>query len=559
MLASLSRETKAFFIFLVPVVFWVYWQWGPSRWGSTSTFKPRLSWKPCNGNPTFQCGYLEVPTDYNDPTAGTSRLALTKYPATCAAPDRLGIILTNYGGPGVSGRDASFGTARRIQNMTGNRHDIVSFDQRGLGHSSPHVDCFGSGLKYQMFKTNTVFETTFSVPKDPFSEAGRAEALALEEAQGIVCSQTMGAKALGYMSTTTTIYDMEEISRVMEGEKARINFWGGVRTIVGQYLASILPHKAGRIYIDGVVPADIWTNQHYESQALVRLFLTDSEKTYQLFLTECFKAGPQHCALAKDGDKSPSDIGGRIDDFIDRLQRQPIHVTNHARCSTRLQMPEEWGIYAEMLASAINDKRHLQDHAHYHLSVQGTLLHRRMPKVSSRRDKESFSGWQSRAGDALPYKDGEWPTAERIVDDILVTLKDFPRFGATVPMMEQHGGCQFWPGTGVGPTRFRKTLSTPMLLVANSHDPVTPYAAAKIVLDTMGASARLILQETAGHSYIATMTDCTANLIRRYFVQGIVPTEQETRCPREITNFFTDKRVFGVNPTILKSILGEGM
>jgi hypothetical protein len=82
-----------------------------------------------------------------------------------------------------------------------------------------------------MFKTNTVFETTFSVPKDPFSAAGRAvlieqqkEALALEETQGMMCAQTIGAEALGYMSTTTTIYDMEEISRVMEGEDVLINF-----------------------------------------------------------------------------------------------------------------------------------------------------------------------------------------------------------------------------------------------------------------------------------------------------------------------------------------------
>jgi hypothetical protein len=82
-----------------------------------------------------------------------------------------------------------------------------------------------------MFKTNTVFETTFSVPKDPFSEAGRAilveqqkEALALEETQGALCAQTMGAEALGHMSTTTTIYDMEEISRIMEGDDALINF-----------------------------------------------------------------------------------------------------------------------------------------------------------------------------------------------------------------------------------------------------------------------------------------------------------------------------------------------
>jgi pimeloyl-ACP methyl ester carboxylesterase len=125
----------------------------------------------------------------------------------------------------------SFGIAPRVQHLTGNRHDIISFDQRGLGHSLPKVNCFGSALNYELFLTNTVFETTFSVPKDPFSAAGRAvlieqqkEALALEQIQGTMCAQTVGAEALGHMSTTTTIYDMEEISRVLVGEDALINF-----------------------------------------------------------------------------------------------------------------------------------------------------------------------------------------------------------------------------------------------------------------------------------------------------------------------------------------------
>ncbi|KAF7303656.1 hypothetical protein MIND_00595000 [Mycena indigotica] len=584
MLASLSREAKGL-LTLIPIAFSLYWLWGQSIWTIRSPFKDFTSstgikWRPCFEDPTFHCGYLRVPTDYKDPTAGTSRLALTKYPATCSATDRLGIIITNYGGPGVSGREASFGTARRIQNMTGNRHDIISFDQRGLGHSTPRVDCFGSRLRYQMFKTNTVLETTFSVPKDPFSAEGRAilveqqkEALVLEQAQATLCSQTMGAQALGYMSTTMTVYDMEEISRVLEGEKAPINFWGGsYGTIVGGYLANILPHKAGKIYIDGVVPADIWSNEHYETQALVRLFLTDSEKTYQLFLEECFNAGPKHCALTKAGDSSASVIGKRIDDFIDRLQTQPIQVPNHVRPGyltsggirsslfNALQMPEEWPIYSEMLASAINgtDSSKIMRVIAFPYSEPNPPAD---PEGLVDTGQAELMRLAIACGDALPYQAEQWPTAETIVDQILTTLRAFPRFGATVHLMEQHGGCQFWPGMNVGPTRFRgpwnKTLSTPMLLVANSHDPVTPYAAAKIVHETMGNSSRLILQETAGHSYIGTMTECAASIIRRYFVEGVIPTEPETRCPREITNFFTDERVFGVNPTILKSHLGD--
>ncbi|KAJ7083586.1 hypothetical protein B0H15DRAFT_415297 [Mycena belliarum] len=137
------------------------------------------------------CAYLEyaicsfcvtllssVPTDYRNPFNGRDvQTCAHKVPrhttATCSDSERLGIIITNYGGPGVPDRDASFASGARIQDMTGNRHDIISFDQRGLGHSQPKVNCFGSALKYEQFKTNTVLETTFETCARARRDAGR--------------------------------------------------------------------------------------------------------------------------------------------------------------------------------------------------------------------------------------------------------------------------------------------------------------------------------------------------------------------------------------------------
>ncbi|KAJ7434498.1 hypothetical protein B0H11DRAFT_2296252 [Mycena galericulata] len=569
-------------VFLLPLLCWAYWS--PF---SVLEPSPAIDWKPCREDPSFLCGYFDVPTDYKNPSAGTSKLALTNYPATCPRSERLGVIITNFGGPGVPGRDASFTRAAYIQNVTGNRHDIISFDQRGLGHSIPKVDCFGTAQKYERFKANTVFETTFSVPEDPFSPEGRAvlveqqkQALALEEVQGALCDETMGSEALGYMSTTTTIYDMEEISRVLVGEDALINFWGGsygeLGSIVGAYLGNMLPNKAGKIYIDGLVPADMWANEYYDSQVLLRLLLTDSEKTYQLFLSECFDAGSEYCALRTADDTSVQDIEKRIDDFISRVQAQPMRVDDYtspgyitsggvrSTIFLALQIPEEWGPLVGMLASAINDgdgvplKRFISrgygapappDPEGYTETGQGELL------------RLAIS-----CGDARPYQPGEkGPTAEEIVDNILVTMEKAPRFGATVHLMEQHGGCQYWPGTGVGPPRFtgpfNKTLATPTLIHASTHDAITPYAAAKIVHETMGNSSRLLLQGSIGHAYLAPTTKCSAKVIRSYFVDGVIPDEPETFCPREVDNFFVDQANRGVRSSskYLPSFLGRNV
>ncbi|KAJ7213052.1 hypothetical protein GGX14DRAFT_564097 [Mycena pura] len=585
---KVKRSRLRLGLVILPLLCWIYR--GPFFSLKSFHSQSKIDWRPCHEDSSFLCGYLEVPTDYENPSAGISKLALTNYPATCPKSERLGIIITNFGGPGVPGRQASFASGARIQNVTGNRHDIISFDQRGLGRSTPKVNCFGSALKYQMFKTNTVFETTFSVPKDPFSAAGRAvlveqqkEALALEETQGALCAETIGSDALGYMSTTTTIYDMEEISRVVEGEDAPT-----ARTIVGAYLGNMLPHKAGKIYIDGVVPGDMWSNEHYDSQALLRLFLTDSEKTYQLYLSECFKAGPEHCALSNPEDESLKDIEKRIDDFIDKLQLQPLRLTNYTRPGyltsggtffIALQMPEIWTIYAGMLASAINDSNPAP--------LARMIYHPYSdPSPSPERDGYVETGQEElmrlaiSCGDGLPYAKGEkWPTADEIVDNILVTMEEYPRFGATVHLMEQHGGCHFWPGTGVGPTRFtgpfNKTLATPTLIVANTRqsfllrfpchrerqiatdDPITPYASAKIVKEMMGDSARLLLQGSAGHSYLAPTTDCAAKVISGYFAKGIIPEDPETWCEREVENYFVDNGALQVNPKLVEQVLGK--
>lgn len=163
----------------------------------------------------------------------------TRFRPTLSGADPVAFLspsLAQFGGPGVPGRSALLVIGPRLQALFGNRHDIIAYDQRGLGKTVPKVNCFGTDVAYEHFKANTVLESTLSIPNDPYSPEGRAviieqqkEALALEEAQAGVCREAMG-DALNYMSTTTGVRDMEEISRVLEGEDAKINFVSGSRS-----------------------------------------------------------------------------------------------------------------------------------------------------------------------------------------------------------------------------------------------------------------------------------------------------------------------------------------
>lgn len=61
----------------------------------------KVSWGTCTDfgvnstDSNLQCGYLEVPMDYHDSSAGTARLAVIKYAAT--VPEKKGTIFFNPG------------------------------------------------------------------------------------------------------------------------------------------------------------------------------------------------------------------------------------------------------------------------------------------------------------------------------------------------------------------------------------------------------------------------------------------------------------------------------
>jgi hypothetical protein len=94
-------------------------------------------------------------------------------------------------------------------------------------------------------------------------------------------------------------------------------------------------------------------------------------------------------------------------------------------------MPEQWKIYARMLAGAMNEADGVP------------LLQLIAPKYSDPwlpTDTEGYSYTGQKAlgrlaiscGDAPTYgADEKQPTAEDIVDNILETLRSQPRFGAT--------------------------------------------------------------------------------------------------------------------------------
>lgn len=98
-----------------------------------------LAWSTCPGNQALDCATLNVPMNYGNEQAGEIEIALNRLPALQQPAS--GVLLINGGGPGAS----LYITELVVENevlpeSVLERYDVISFDPRGFGESTP-ISC----------------------------------------------------------------------------------------------------------------------------------------------------------------------------------------------------------------------------------------------------------------------------------------------------------------------------------------------------------------------------------------------------------------------------------
>ncbi|CAN5554192.1 hypothetical protein BH10ACT8_BH10ACT8_17730 [soil metagenome] len=95
----------------------------------------------------FSCGKLSVPVDYAAPADSKIDLFVVKVHWTKqVATARIGSLLVNPGGPGVSGVNLAAGLVSDLGDDVFAHFDLVGFDPRGVGFSAP-LSCISDAQK----------------------------------------------------------------------------------------------------------------------------------------------------------------------------------------------------------------------------------------------------------------------------------------------------------------------------------------------------------------------------------------------------------------------------
>jgi pimeloyl-ACP methyl ester carboxylesterase len=204
--------------------------------GLSRFYGQQVRWSRCQGEDMpedLQCGKVTVPLDYAGPKAGTLDLAVARYRAT---GKKRGSVVLNFGGPGAPGVSELAAGGEDFMRLT-NNYDVVAFDPRGVGRSSP-VSC-GNG-------TDAIVAAT-----GEGAPADRPQAVLAQLKKAVAACEKHSGPVLRHIGTVDAARDMDVIRQAL-GDK-KLNYLGfSYGTRLGAVYAAQFPHKVGRLVLDGV-------------------------------------------------------------------------------------------------------------------------------------------------------------------------------------------------------------------------------------------------------------------------------------------------------------------
>jgi pimeloyl-ACP methyl ester carboxylesterase len=216
---------------------------GSSGTTAVATYEPTSETVECDdvlaGVPTAQCGVLTVPVDRAVPSAGNVTIPYAVVPATAPEPAPDPIIYFS-GGPGFPGRSAAASLVGL--GIGGADRDLIVFDQRGTGASTPSLDCP---------EITELVWTTLGAAADP------ADELALGVDAAAACRARLVAEGvdLNAYDTPTTAADVEDL-RVVLGIESWNLFGASYGTSVAQEVVRQHPERVRTVILDSIVPPD---------------------------------------------------------------------------------------------------------------------------------------------------------------------------------------------------------------------------------------------------------------------------------------------------------------
>ena len=490
--------------------------------GLENFYNQDIDWQDCsNETTTFQCGTVTVPVDYDHPDGKTITIALKKLPALDGDAEH-GSLFLNPGGPGESGIGMVETGAPMFGEELRGSYDIIGFDPRGVGRSTP-ITCWSDEELNQHLtdtkngKSSTLSESISTVML--FSKDSSAqERIDRGASNAARCAKHSEVpELLDHVGTRDVVRDLD-VLRATNGN-ATLNYLGmSYGTYIGALYADLFPGRVGRTVLDSAVDpskrlgGELRAGQVAFSEGVLRQYV-------------------EHCQ-AQDGCPLTGSTGeavAQLAAFVDGLDKNPLtapdsdttintwSATNIIR-ELAVAQPD-WEALTAMLTPAMTNH-------------DGTLMAKAMqgspgllPEMTAEEAARSANAMI--LGDAVVCNDNPdtGATASEWDAQAAAERKAYPFFGGISNAMEAY--CRGWGHRGkTPPQETRAEGSAPILVVGITGDTQTLYSWVQNLTGQLDNN-RLLTVEGYGHGAFNRNT-CARTAITGFLVNGTVPADGAT-------------------------------
>ena len=448
-----------------------------------------LRWDQCG---EFLCSTARAPLDWNEPSADEIELALIRQPAK---EEKVGSLLLNPGGPGVSGYDfvaASIDLA--VTEPVQDRYDIVGFDPRGVGRSTA-VTCM---------EPKELDNVLYGVaPGSRGSNGWITGQNELTHSLGQACLRNTGP-LLANVDTLSAARDLDLLRAVLGEEQ--LDYLGySYGAYLGTIYAGTFPDKVGRLVLDGAIDPSLGESQITLAQA------QGVETALRSYLAACMPAAT--CPFQGTVD----DGMAMVRSILDAVSKNPIPSTDGRTVgadtlliaiAAPLYSVDTWPaldtLFTTILAGQPDFALTIVD-GYYGRTAEGTYTSNLFEALRAVRcldypaqNNVSVMKEQGKAlTDAAPYLGPYFAYSD-------LSCLSWPFQSENVP------GPVAAPG------------AAPVLVLGTTNDPSTPYQWAVNVASQL-ESGVLVTRQGDGHTAFNKGNACVDTTVEQYLIDGVVP------------------------------------
>ena len=453
-----------------------------------------LAWSGCRDGQ--ECAELEVPLDYERPRGETITLSVLRVAAT--EPDkRVGALVVNPGGPGISGVDYAAAAEAYFGTELLAAFDVVGFDPRGVAGSTP-IECVDDAY----------LDELVGADPDPDTPAEVATGDRLLRRMGKGCLDRSG-DLTRHVSTEEAARDID-VLRAALGQDTLAYFGASYGTFLGATYADLFPERVGRMVLDGAVDPSV---------GLVDMSLVQAEGfevALRAYVEDC--PARDDCPLGDDPDAGLA----RVQDLLERTDREPLPGDGQRELTegravlgvwTPLYNEDFWPALDTALGAAFDG--------------DGSVL-LRFADAYVNRTADGYADNSTEAIYAINCLDRDEAVPS---DEVEQYVPRFEEVSPTFGRVFAYGltACGNWPvRSGKEPGPLAAEGAAPVLVVGTTRDPATPYQWAQSLAEQL-ESGVLLTRDGDGHTGYKAGNECVDRTVERYLVSGTVP-ESDVSC-----------------------------